>query len=76
MKYVLAFLAAAVAFSGAAQGAERQGNAPLVVNGDTSLTTIDFEAYLDKIPPERRADFRANLERVNQIGRASCRERV
>jgi parvulin-like peptidyl-prolyl isomerase len=60
----LAFLAAAVAFGGAAQGAERQPNPPLVVNGNLSVTTADFEAYLQKVPEERRADFRANIERV------------
>ncbi len=64
MRQYLAFLAAAVALSGAAQGAEGQPNPPLVVNGDLSLTTADFEAYLDKVPEKLRADFRKNPERV------------
>ncbi len=64
MRKSLAFLAAALAFSAASQGAERQANPPLVSNGDTALTTTDFEAYLEKVPEKLRADFRANLERV------------
>ena len=64
MRQYLAFLAAAVALSGAAQGAERQPNPPLVVNGNLSLTTADFEAYLEKVPEKLRADFRSNPERV------------
>ena len=64
MRQYLAFLAAAVAWSGAAQGAEGQPNPPLVVNGDLSLTTADFEAYLDKVPEKLRGDLRSNPERV------------
>jgi hypothetical protein len=58
-------LVAAVAMIGMAAGAERPANPPLVVNGDLSLTTADFEAYLEKVPEKLRPDFRANLERVN-----------
>jgi parvulin-like peptidyl-prolyl isomerase len=57
-------LVAAVAMLGMAVGAERPANPPLVVNGDLSLTTADFEAYLEKVPEKMRPDFRANLERV------------
>ena len=64
MRKSLAFFAAALAFGSAAHGAERQANLPLVTNGDTALTTSDFEAYLEKVPEKLRNDFRANLERV------------
>jgi hypothetical protein len=61
----LAFFAAAVAFCGAVSGAERQSDPPLVVNGDLSLTTADFEAYVQYTVPEKlRSDFRANVERI------------
>ena len=47
-------LAASIAFAigaaGAAEGS-RPGDKPLVVNGDLSLTTLDFDAYMERVPP-------------------------
>jgi peptidyl-prolyl cis-trans isomerase C len=57
------FLAVVTASAGAF-GAERPGDAPLVVNGELSLTTTDFEAYAEKVPDKLRGDFRADIERV------------
>jgi peptidyl-prolyl cis-trans isomerase C len=53
---------------GAAWAAEgvRPGDKPLVVNGDLALTTLDFEAYMQRVPIEKRDEFRARLERINQ----------
>jgi peptidyl-prolyl cis-trans isomerase C len=62
------FLAALIAFAvGAAGAAEatRPGDKPLVVNGDLSLTTIDFDAYMQRVPPDRRDEFRAEFEKIN-----------
>ena len=65
MKAGLALLAAVSAFGiTTAPGAERQPDLPLVVNGDVSLTTVDFEAYLQKVPENIREDFRRNASRV------------
>jgi peptidyl-prolyl cis-trans isomerase C len=61
-------LAAPIAFAvGAAVAAEAQrpGDKPLVVNGDLSLTTLDFDAYMEKVPAGRRAEFRAEYEKIN-----------
>jgi peptidyl-prolyl cis-trans isomerase C len=67
MKQGLALLVAAIAIGGpAAQGAERQADPPLVVNGELSLTTRDFEAYLVRIPENQREEFRASFERVTK----------
>jgi peptidyl-prolyl cis-trans isomerase C len=65
MKRGSALFAAVIAFAvTTASGAERQPELPLVVNGDVSLTTTDFEAYLQKVPDNIREDFRRNLQRV------------
>jgi len=61
-------LAASIAFAvGAAWAAEgaRPGDKPLVVNGDLALTTLDFDAYMQRVPVEKRDEFRAKLERIN-----------
>ncbi len=61
-------LAASIAFAvGAAWAAEgvRPGDKPLVVNGDLSLTTLDFDAYMERVPTDRRDEFRAQFERIN-----------
>ena len=59
-----ASIAFAVAAAGAAEGV-RPGDKPLVVNGDLALTTLDFEAYMQRVPVENRDEFRAKLERIN-----------
>jgi len=65
MKAGSALLAAVIAFAtSTALGAERQPDLPLVVNGEVSLTTVDFEAYLQKVPENVREDFRKNVSRV------------
>jgi peptidyl-prolyl cis-trans isomerase C len=65
MKKGLATLVAAIAIGSPAAGADvRQADAPLVVNGDISLTTRDFEAYVQRVPENRRDEFRASMERV------------
>jgi hypothetical protein len=65
MKLGLAFFAAIAVLGGpAVVGAERQPDPPLVVNGEVSLTTVDFEAYIQKVPENMRDDFRASLQRV------------
>lgn len=61
-------LAASIAFAvGAAAAAEgaRPGDKPLVVNGDLSLTTLDFDAYMERVPAARRDEFRAEYEKIN-----------
>jgi peptidyl-prolyl cis-trans isomerase C len=61
-------LAASIAFAVAAATAaevSRPGDKPLVVNGDLSLTTLDFDAYMEKVPAARRAEFRAEYEKIN-----------
>jgi peptidyl-prolyl cis-trans isomerase C len=35
------------------------------VNGDLSLTTIDFDAYMQRVPADRRDEFRAEFEKIN-----------
>jgi len=65
MKAGSALLAAVIVFgSSTVLGAERQPELPLVVNGDVSLTTTDFEAYMQKVPENIRDDFRASAQRV------------
>ena len=59
-----ASIALAVAAAWAAEGA-RPGDKPLVVNGDLALTTLDFDAYMQRVPVEKRDEFRAKLERIN-----------
>jgi parvulin-like peptidyl-prolyl isomerase len=63
-KCLALFLACAVAVPVLSE--ERRGDAPLVVNGATSLTTTDFQAYLEKVPEQIRGDFAANVERVKK----------
>lgn len=61
-------LAALTAFVvGAAMAAEavRPGDKPLVVNGDVSLTTLDFDAYMERVPAARRSEFRAEYSKIN-----------
>src|SRR3954470_19638808 len=61
-------LAASIAFAiGAAAAAEapRAADKPLVVNGDLSLTTLDFDAYMERVPADRRNEFRAEYEKIN-----------
>jgi parvulin-like peptidyl-prolyl isomerase len=65
MQKGLALLVAAFVLGNpAAYGAERQADPPLVVNGDLSLTTLDFEAYMRRVPEHLRDDFKAGLERI------------
>jgi peptidyl-prolyl cis-trans isomerase C len=65
MKQGLALLFVAAALNPVAFGQARQADPPLVVNGDLSLTTLDFEAYMQRVPPGRRDEFRAEFERIN-----------
>ena len=59
-----ATIASAVVVAAAAE-ASRPGDKPLVVNGDLSLTTLDFDAYMERVPPARRDEFRAEYEKIN-----------
>ncbi len=36
-----------------------------MVNGDLALTTLDFDAYMERVPADRRDEFRAQLSRIN-----------
>lgn len=61
-------LAATIAFAvvvAAAAEAPSPGDKPLVVNGDLSLTTLDFDAYMQRVPAARRDEFRAEYEKIN-----------
>src|ERR1700752_3982384 len=49
-----------------AQGAESKADPPLVGNGDLSLTTQDFEAYMLRIPEHHRRNFRTDLSRIQK----------
>jgi peptidyl-prolyl cis-trans isomerase C len=67
MKKSLALLVAVVAASICARpGQAAQADVPLVVNGDVSLTTTDFEAYMVNVPAKMQDEFRMSAERVNQ----------
>jgi parvulin-like peptidyl-prolyl isomerase len=67
MKKSLALLVAVVAASiYALPGQAAQADVPLVVNGDVSLTTTDFEAFMVSVPAKMRDEFRMSAERVNQ----------
>jgi peptidyl-prolyl cis-trans isomerase C len=59
-------IALAAAPAVAASAAERAADPPLVVNGDVSLTTADFQAYLEKVPENLRTEFSASMERVSK----------
>src|SRR5260221_3557259 len=66
MRKSLALLAAVVAVSmSALPGQAAQAEAPLVVNGQVSLTSTDFEAFMVGVPVNTREEFRMNPERVN-----------
>jgi peptidyl-prolyl cis-trans isomerase C len=61
-------LVAPIAFAvGAAMAAEgaRPGDKTLVDNGEVSLTTLDFDAYMQRVPADRRDEFRAEYEKIN-----------
>jgi hypothetical protein len=61
-------LVAPIAFAvGAAMAAEgaRPADKTLVDNGEVSLTTLDFDAYMQRVPAERRDEFRAEYEKIN-----------
>jgi peptidyl-prolyl cis-trans isomerase C len=62
-------LAALIALAIGAVGAEGTDlrDKPLVVNGDLALTTIDFDAYMQRVPADRRDEFRAEFEKINPI---------
>lgn len=67
MRKSLALLAAVVAVSmSALPGQAAQADVPLVVNGNVSLTSTDFEAFMVSVPAKSRDEFRMNAERVNQ----------
>src|SRR5262249_50705856 len=59
-----ASIALAIGAATAAEGA-RPGDKPLVVNGDLSLTTLDFDAYMERVPAQVRSEFRAEAAKVN-----------
>ena len=68
MKFMKQCAAASIAFAiGAAAASEgsRPGDKPLVANGDLSLTTLDFDAYMERVPPQLRDEFRAEDSKVN-----------
>src|SRR6266446_1116710 len=66
MRKSLVLFAAVVAVSTyAPPGQAAQADAPLVVNGQVSLTTTDFEAFMVSVPAKSREEFRMNAERVN-----------
>jgi len=61
-------LVAPIVFAvGAAMAAEgaRPGDKPLVDNGELTLSTIDFDAYMERVPAARRDEFRAEYEKIN-----------
>lgn len=65
MKHALASLFAVVMMVPVANADTRQADPPLVVNGDLSLTTSDFTAYLERVPAGRRDEFRAEFKRID-----------
>jgi peptidyl-prolyl cis-trans isomerase C len=63
----LALFAAAMAVCTCALPAQTaQADVPLVVNGNVSLTSNDFEAFMVSVPGKLRDEFRMSGERVNQ----------
>lgn len=62
----VSFLACAL-FAGCtvAAAADPAPSTVLVKRGDVQVTVADFNALMDKIPADRRDEFRANLERIN-----------
>jgi parvulin-like peptidyl-prolyl isomerase len=67
MRKSLVLLVAVAAVSiYALPGRAAEADVPLVVNGNVSLTTTDFEAFMVSIPSNTRDEFRMSAERVNQ----------
>lgn len=66
MKRCTALVLALFALAATAAGEERRADVPLVVNGDVSLTTTDYKAYLEKVPQQLRDDFSSGSERVKK----------
>lgn len=60
-----ASIALAIGAAGAAEGVRPGADKPLVVNEDLSLTTLDFDAYMERVPAARRNEFRAEYEKIN-----------
>jgi peptidyl-prolyl cis-trans isomerase C len=60
-----AALIASMVGAAAAAAGSAPGDKPLVVNGDLSLTTLDFDAYMQRIPAGKRDEFRAEFEKIN-----------
>jgi len=59
----IAIFLAGLAFAATAS-AQLAAPKPLVTNGPIEVNTDDFEAFLLRVAPEHRAEFRANYERV------------
>jgi parvulin-like peptidyl-prolyl isomerase len=76
MKKWLALLLAAFGVITQAQGEERAAEATLVVREGLSLTTTDFQAYLDKVPEKIRTEFAAEDQRVKRTIDALWIQRV
>jgi peptidyl-prolyl cis-trans isomerase C len=66
-------IALAVQLSSAADAGR---TAPLVTNGDAALTTTDFDAYVETIPEQHRAEFATNVERVKKTVDAMWTQRA
>jgi parvulin-like peptidyl-prolyl isomerase len=66
MNRCTALVLALFALTATAAGEERRADPPLVVNGDVSLTTADYKAYLEKVPQQLRDDFSSGTERVRK----------
>ena len=64
MQCLAALTAVAVSAAGASE-TPRPSDKPLVVNGDLSLTTTDFDAYVERVPADRRNEFRAEFSKIN-----------
>ena len=60
-----ASIALAIGAAGAAEGVRPAADKPLVTNEDLSLTTLDFDAYMERVPAGRRSEFRAEYEKIN-----------
>jgi peptidyl-prolyl cis-trans isomerase C len=66
MKKRLALLVVVAVSFNALPGQAAQAELPLVVNGNVSLTTTDFDAFMVSVPAKLRDEFRMSAERVNQ----------
>jgi peptidyl-prolyl cis-trans isomerase C len=60
----LIFAALAASFCIAALAADPPGDTVLVQKGNVTVTVDDLMAALEKLPPEQRFTFRADLERI------------